>query len=274
MHGADRVHGAWPTAPPRGLPAPVSRGCPGPLTATASPPPPLSPRKLAEQTEQEGWPSDKQASGAPAALRAARQGPAPRARGRGGQKQLAQLSRSSSTRSPHLPVQPRAPRQLCLLIKQPRNMEFTDVLSSPSSRNTQNGRAENGRGSRGHLTRWRHRDLEAARARAQAGDRQQRSQWPGLGRRGACAGVCRCRGRPLTRPRAHTDHSLWKGHQAARVQKGGHHRPPDSLWGVGGGAGIIPPGAEPGGRRPRSGWGSKGPPWLGPPSCLHCRRTV
>ena len=108
--------------------------------------------------------------------------------------------------------------------------------------------------------------MEGAGAWAQAGDRQQQSPWPWLvgraGRVQVCAGVCTCSGRLLTRPGAHADHSLWEGHQAALVQKGGRHRPPDRLWGAGGVAGIVPPGVKLGferrGGRPGSGSGSRG----------------
>lgn len=116
MQSADRVHSTWRTAPPLGTPrGPGPLGLPlqasGPSGRGQCPSYPSAQGSWVSRWSRTGSLLDKKTAGTPAALRAARQGPAPRARGRGGQKQLVQLSRKQQRKeggrgSPRLPIQP------------------------------------------------------------------------------------------------------------------------------------------------------------------------
>lgn len=125
MHSADGVPGTWPTAP-------VSWGCP---CEPRGPPPTPRPERM----KQERRPSRRAGVRGPGRARSRQAGPSTPSPGAGwaeaaGAAQPEAAARGRRAWEP-TPANPALSSSaiLSLLIKQPRNMEFTDVFSSSSS---------------------------------------------------------------------------------------------------------------------------------------------
>lgn len=142
MQSADRVHRTWRMAPPLGVPGALSpRAAPASLGTLGAWPVPLPPSALGSwlSREQKGQPSGQAGVRPSGPSQSCQSGPSTPSPGAGwaeaaGAAQPEAAARGRRAWEP-TPANPALSSSaiLSLLIKQPRNMEFTDVFSSSSS---------------------------------------------------------------------------------------------------------------------------------------------